>query len=284
MTAPGTAARWTLAHCPVTVGEYRLFVESTNRDWPGVSDGWPDEWPAVNVSWDDATAYCEWRTAQGHPCRLPTDAEWLAGLPDPDWTIGQECDRNGRAVWEWSADPWDSSDPAGPRVLRGGSWINLQINARAAVRFLNPPLERNWDVGFRVVVAPAVPVPPASGDSGSGSGARDVPLEVLALVNKLHAEIMNLPHRHGFGVEYAAGHRDARHAAAEALARSDAALALATLAAAGLALREAVAELAESDPEVDPCHCPVPPGECDWCDSVRAYDAALAAALRGGGA
>lgn len=37
------------------------------------------------------------------------------------------------------------------RVVRGGSWNNNQVDARAAYRNFNNPAERNNNLGFRVV-------------------------------------------------------------------------------------------------------------------------------------
>ena len=39
------------------------------------------------------------------------------------------------------------------RVVRGGSWYDDQLNARAAVRFIGHPIVRYFFYGFRVVVA-----------------------------------------------------------------------------------------------------------------------------------
>jgi formylglycine-generating enzyme required for sulfatase activity len=64
-------------------------------------------------------------------------------------------------VWEWCGD-WFSSydgstkhDPTGPlkgsfRVIRGGSWLNVAGDVRAASRYWNAPGVRNdVDLGFR---------------------------------------------------------------------------------------------------------------------------------------
>ena len=37
------------------------------------------------------------------------------------------------------------------RILRGGSWNDLDFNAAAPVRYFNHPDGRNFDVGFRVI-------------------------------------------------------------------------------------------------------------------------------------
>ncbi|MFZ1415770.1 MAG: formylglycine-generating enzyme family protein [Defluviicoccus sp.] len=82
---------------PVTVGEYRKFVEATGhrhegglRVWTGsewkedASKSWQDPGfaqtdrnPVVGVNWRDAVAYCEWLAKEtGKPYRLPSEAEW----------------------------------------------------------------------------------------------------------------------------------------------------------------------------------------------------------------
>jgi formylglycine-generating enzyme required for sulfatase activity len=71
------------------------------------------------------------------------------------------CDMSGNA-WEWCAD-WDDEnyyrnspkqDPTGPssgqlRVLRGGSWLNVDSLCRLTNRNSNLPSNRNYNDGFR---------------------------------------------------------------------------------------------------------------------------------------
>lgn len=63
---------------PVTARAYARFLAATGhespRDW-SVFSVIPDG-PVVGVSWHDCQAYCQWRTSEGTPVRLPSEAEW----------------------------------------------------------------------------------------------------------------------------------------------------------------------------------------------------------------
>lgn len=76
-----------LGRYPITVGEFRHL---DSRHAPDEED----DLPVVRVSWQDATAYCEWLTEQtGRPYRLPSEAEWefacRAGSRTP-FSVGDE--------------------------------------------------------------------------------------------------------------------------------------------------------------------------------------------------
>jgi formylglycine-generating enzyme required for sulfatase activity/predicted Ser/Thr protein kinase len=79
----------------VTVGEFREFIASTQREtagcytydgrweyrqdasWQAPGFAQSDIFPAACVSWDDAAAYAAWLTAKtGYVYRLPSSAEW----------------------------------------------------------------------------------------------------------------------------------------------------------------------------------------------------------------
>jgi formylglycine-generating enzyme required for sulfatase activity len=150
-----------LSETPVTVAAYRRFAQETGRTMPlaAFNPEWnKDDHPVVCVTWDEATAYCEWAGGM-----LPTEAQWEyaarggnGGLKYPwgDEITSENANyRGGKRkgtsrvrsypasawglydmagnVWEWAADWFDRDyyaslppdepveDPHGPQSGKG---------------------------------------------------------------------------------------------------------------------------------------------------------------------
>ena len=139
--------------------------------------------PVVGVTWDDAVAYCVWRTrGTGRKWRLPTEEEWekaargvdgrrvpwgdlvdaslamcrdsrkeaselqqVGAFPTASSVYGM-CDAVGN-VLHWT-DSWGDARRSG-RVLRGGSWCRGAADLQLRFRIWGSPDVRLADVGFR---------------------------------------------------------------------------------------------------------------------------------------
>ena len=103
-----------MAACPVTRQDYERFLTATRRELPR-------EWnnpafsrldlPVVGVSWDDAVVYCLWRSSDGDPVRLPTEAEWERAARGHHRTCAYPC---GDEIPAWI--------PCGGRGPLEGPW------------------------------------------------------------------------------------------------------------------------------------------------------------------
>ena len=160
-----TLSNFYISKYEVTQAQYKKFLDATKRPEP--SENWdPDtkgSYPVTNVSWDDASTFCEW--AGG---RLPTEAEWekaargtdarrypWGNAPEPSCmrVNYMECGGSTKPVgsyptgvspygcfdmagnvWEWVADWFDdkyytytpSNNPPGPR--------NIMVSGAASKR------------------------------------------------------------------------------------------------------------------------------------------------------
>lgn len=149
------------------------------------------DYPVVAVSWFEALAFCEWLSeVKGKKFTLPTEQQWqraaqgdlTTAYPWGDQFDKERCnfdtkgttpvkqfegkgdspfkvtDMSGN-VWEWCATDFrhgaQSDNPKSePVVLRGGSWtVFLESLLRVNRRFLESPIARNTDIGFRIVQA-----------------------------------------------------------------------------------------------------------------------------------
>jgi len=131
----------------VTNIQYQNYMDKTGSPPPAV---WPAEWghPVRGVTWDQASAYCDWANK-----RLPSEAEWeVAGRGNgpeaPLYPWGNDPQAGGEIaslpledtynagafsfnvspfgvydmagnVWEWVGNPYESVQ-TGYQVLRGG--------------------------------------------------------------------------------------------------------------------------------------------------------------------
>jgi formylglycine-generating enzyme required for sulfatase activity len=100
----------------ITVEEYSVFAKATNRAIP-TSRQWTLEnnMPIINVSWEDATEYTTWLSAQtGRQYRLPSEREWeyaaSAGMKNT-YPWGNHLGENN-ANCASCGSRWDARQPA----------------------------------------------------------------------------------------------------------------------------------------------------------------------------
>ncbi len=177
---------------PVTNGEYKEFIDGSSHDmpeyWNREKRTYPEgkkDHPVVNVSFEEAEAYCRWKSGQPNEkyiYRLPTGEELekaSRGSDGREYPWGDEFDNTicnteesgiggttpvdkfpegvspygcfdtAGNVWEWTSSDCDSV--RGTKVIRGGSWKFNMLNARCATRYWYKPGFRTNDIGFRCV-------------------------------------------------------------------------------------------------------------------------------------
>ena len=169
----------------VTVAEYKLFCEQTNRPFPNEKIEWLADHPMTFVSWYDAESYCLWlQKITNLPFRLPTEAEWeyaakegqlsreytFSGsnnINDVGWykqnsigtmhsTVGKLkpnslgiFDMSGN-VWEWCADWYNSKYYSfSPSENPGGPSVGKVKAGRGGSWF-----NRDVNLTFRYFVTP----------------------------------------------------------------------------------------------------------------------------------
>ena len=104
---------------PVRVQDYETFCRATSRARSAPDFAQSPKHPVVKVSWEDATAFCEWLTAkelaagqieESQRYRLPTDLEWsgAAGIADEGRATPEERDGKARDF------PWGKQWPPPP--------------------------------------------------------------------------------------------------------------------------------------------------------------------------
>ncbi len=183
-------ASYYLDKTPVTNSQYAGFVRATNGQGApdSIQSEFPagqDAWPVTNVSWHEASDYC-----QANGKRLPTEAEWEfaargtdsrlypwgneftkglansteSGLNHPE-PVGMRTaaaspfgvlGMSGN-VWEWCEEDYipypghrsDFSIPAAAKVIRGGSFESDKDHVTTTTRNLELASTHSPRIGFR---------------------------------------------------------------------------------------------------------------------------------------
>ena len=155
-----------IGYAPVTNAEYAAFKEDFTYD------AGQDDYPVVNITIADATAYCDWLTAQdnSHSYRLPTDEEWILGaghMPKDVAMNANHIESGLTAVdaykqstgacggidfwgncWEWTT----STDANGLYIVKGGSWDSERDDCRSEKSDdVRAGTQGYANVGFRIV-------------------------------------------------------------------------------------------------------------------------------------
>ena len=116
VTVPGTSVQMCVHE--TRNSDYAAFAEATSADsaWRNVSvyglkisDG--DKHPVTNVSWEDATAFCQWLSEKEKlTYRLPTDREWsfAVGIANEEDSFATPLSLSGKLIGRY---PWGTSWP-----------------------------------------------------------------------------------------------------------------------------------------------------------------------------
>ncbi len=118
----------------VTFEEYDFFCEATGKEKPFNSNVGRGKRPIVNVSWEDVTEYCEWRSQkEGKVYRLPTEAEWeyacRAGTTT-EWSFGDDELELAQYAWFIGSDLKDFTHPVGTKKPNPWGLYDMHGNVR----------------------------------------------------------------------------------------------------------------------------------------------------------
>jgi formylglycine-generating enzyme required for sulfatase activity len=151
-----------MAKTPTTVAQWNEVMPHDPRE------GKPD-WPVTRVSFEDALAFCAALKSLGLECSIPTDAQWCraVGLEPANleeyavfsWSAIQPVKTklpNEFGLYDMRGNVWEHVARRTYRegqwqYLRGCSWADAHLDARAVVRINSHLAGRYNYIGFRVV-------------------------------------------------------------------------------------------------------------------------------------
>jgi formylglycine-generating enzyme required for sulfatase activity len=101
-----------IARYPVTVAQFRIFVQESDYDFEHWRNNSIANHPVVDVSWHDARAYCAWLTEQLARVRdtqaLPWPKEYIVRMPtEAEWEKAARSDDARRYPWgdgDWNPE------------------------------------------------------------------------------------------------------------------------------------------------------------------------------------
>jgi serine/threonine protein kinase len=99
--------------------DYAAYSESSSgvvdTEWKANHTFGKDRHPVVSVSWEDATAFCQWLSKkEGKSYRLPTDHEWSCAVGIGSWEdeSASPASKDGEIQ---EVHPWEGDYPPGPK-------------------------------------------------------------------------------------------------------------------------------------------------------------------------
>ena len=172
---------------PVTVKEFKTFLENSDYDYPEadlekMNEISPNpDCPVTWVSWEDAKEYCRWlRKETGEYYSIPYELEWEIaargidgrfypwGYREPDCEMvcaqGDKSHEHTAPVTSYPENKspfgcmnmvgnvWEwcldaFDDPNDPHVLRGGSWLHGMEYANCTAKICSYPANKRVDYG-----------------------------------------------------------------------------------------------------------------------------------------
>ena len=155
-----------IGYAPVTNAEYKAYKPDFNY-----AEG-QGNYPVVNITYADATAFCEWlgTSDSQHLYRLPSEEDWILGAGHMPKDVSMNSDHVEKGLtavdaykqttgacggidfwgncWEWTSTLTES----GEYIVKGGAWDTSRDECRS--EYSDTALDGSQgyaNVGFRVV-------------------------------------------------------------------------------------------------------------------------------------